>query len=392
MGMSAIIGRGRTVDTMAEHTPVPRVALEHTRGDRTPLDSVLTEHAHAAQVPTLADLLETMRVVSIPMNTQFRGVTVREAALFEAPNGWVEFSPFLEYEPLEASTWLASALDAGWLPQPQPLRHSIPVNATLPAVGPAEVPRVMERYGDLTNLHTVKVKVAGKNTTLEADIARLQALRSFAGDEVRIRIDVNGLWSLPDALDALAILEPFDLEYVEQPVRTVEELAELREQLAVRKIAIPIAADESIRKSDDPLRVAALGAADLIIVKAQPLGGAHRILSIVESTGLPTVVSSALDTAVGIAFGARVAAALPHLDHACGLGTGALFAGDVVGETSDDSVQALPGHVRDFRTVPGWPVPSPKKLARFEAAADRRAWWASRVTSCFDLLSRKPPQ
>lgn len=332
-------------------------------------------------LPSLDELLETLQVVSLPMNTPFRDVTVREAALFEAPGGWVEFSPFLEYETAEASTWLAAALDAGWQTQPEPVRHSVPVNATMPAVPASQVPEVMARYGDLAGLHTVKVKVAAHGEALEDDRARLRAVREIVGDDVRIRIDVNGRWSLDEAFAALTQLERFGLEYAEQPVATVEELARLREMLANAAVAVPIAADESIRKAEDPMRVAALGAADLIIVKAQPLGGARRVLDIVRDTGLPAVVSSALDTAVGIAFGARVAAALPALEHACGLGTGAFFDRDVVAGPL----------VHDFAIAPGWPEVDADALRQLGAGTARTGWWRERIADCYAQLTRDSP-
>ncbi|MCF2706774.1 o-succinylbenzoate synthase [Arcanobacterium haemolyticum] len=340
-----------------------------------------------ASLPSLPHLLASMRVLRIPMNTRFRGVTSREVALFEAPNGWVEFSPFLEYGPHEAATWLASTLDAGWLPQPDLRRTCIPVNATLPDVPAGRVPDVMSRYGNLDTLHTVKVKVGGAHSTFDDDVARLDALRALVGDGVKIRVDVNGTWDLDEALSNLSSLERFELEYAEQPVMDVEDLARLRDELARRGIDIAIAADESIRKASDPLRVAALGAADLIIVKAQPLGGARRILQIVEQTGLPAVVSSALDSAVGIAFGARVAAALPDLPYACGLGTGALFSDDVTPPWSADG--STPGHTYNFTTTPGWVVPDPAALTRLEAPRDRREWWGRRVEACFDVALRR---
>lgn len=345
----------------------------------------VSESVESAELPDLSTLLACMRVVSLPMNTKFRGVTYREAALFEAPQGWVEFSPFLEYGPRESATWLASALEAGWSRPPLERRSVIPVNATLPAVAPSEVSRVMDRYGDLTFLHTVKVKVAEENTDSSDDVARLQALRAYVGDNVRIRIDVNGKWNVAQATKAIESLQGFDLEYVEQPVATVEDLARVKEELAARQVETPIAADESIRKSDDPLRVAKLGAADLIIVKAQPLGGARRVLDVVRQTGLAAVVSSALDTPVGIAFGARIAAALPNLDHACGLGTGALFS---AGLTSVSDTLA-PGNVTDFQTIAGWPVPTQAKLGELAASKEREQWWRERVAACYQVLAAR---
>lgn len=331
-------------------------------------------HPPAAPLPGLEELLEGLRVVSLPMNTRFRGITVREAALLHGPNGWAEFSPFLEYETAEASAWLAAAIDDGWGPATPVLRERIPVNATLPAVPPEQVPEVLARFGDLSALHTIKVKVAEAGQALEDDRARLRAVRELVGGSVRVRIDANGHWSLAEAHAALTQLAAFDLEYAEQPVADVEDLARLRELLGASGVPVPIAADESIRKAEDPLRVARLGAADVIIVKAQPLGGIRRACEVVAASGLPAVVSSALDTAVGIALGARLAAALSTLDHACGLGTGAFFDRDVarVGAVTTGSLTARPERIE----------PDADRLDALDAGTARTGWWRERITAC----------
>ncbi|MGO1257154.1 o-succinylbenzoate synthase, partial [Microbacterium gubbeenense] len=277
-----------------------------------------------APLPPLAEILSSLRVVSLPLVTRFRGVDHREAALFEGPEGWGEFSPFLEYGAGEASTWLAAAIDFAYEPQPAPHRTRIGVNATVPAVPAAEVSGVLARYGAC---RTAKVKVAEAGQSLDDDIARVAAVRDLLGPEGRIRVDANAGWNVDEAERALHALAEFDLEYAEQPCASVAELAELRDRL--RKWDLPLAADESVRKSEDPLAVARAGAADIVIIKAQPLGGARRALDIVEQAGLAAVVSSAIDTSVGLAQGALLAAALPALDHDCGLGTAALLAADV---------------------------------------------------------------
>ncbi|WP_084627022.1 o-succinylbenzoate synthase [Pseudoclavibacter soli] len=337
-------------------------------------------HPSAASLPALDELLDGLRVVSLPMNTRFRGLTVREAALLHGPNGWGEFSPFLEYETAEASAWLASAIDDGWGPATPVLRERIAINATLPAVPPEQVPVVLERFGDLDALHTIKVKVAEAGQALEDDRARLRAVRELVGDSVRVRIDANAHWSLSEAHAALTQLAAFDLEYAEQPVAEVEDLARLRELLSTSGVPVPIAADESIRKAEDPLRVAQLGAADVIIVKAQPLGGIRRACEVVAASGLPAVVSSALDTAVGIALGARLAAALPSLDHACGLGTGAFFDHDVARATAVDHASLA---VRPVRVTP-----DPDRLDQLDAGTSRTGWWRERITACHRHLVR----
>ncbi len=323
-------------------------------------------------LPPLADLLATARVVTLPMHTRFRGVDTREALLFEGPEGWAEFSPFVEYADAEASTWLAAAIDFAWHPQPTALRDRIPVNATVPAVEAARVADVLARFA---GCRTVKVKVAEPGQTLADDVARVRAVRAAMGPEGRIRVDANGLWNVDEAEHAVHALADCDLEYVEQPCATVEELADLRRR--VKYMGIPVAADESVRKSSDPLAVARAKAADLLVVKAQPLGGVTHALQIVTAAGLPVVVSSALDTAIGLSQGAALAAALPTLDYDCGLGTASLFLDDVA------DLRAVDG------TIPvGRVTPDAAALDRLAASDDRRDWWLDRLSRCHEALGR----
>jgi len=315
--------------------------------------------------PALDELL------ALPMNTRFRGVDVREALLFEGPQGWAEFSPFTEYDDAEASTWLAAAIDFAWHEQSPALRDRIPVNATVPAVDAGRVPEVLARFD---GCRTAKVKVAERGQTVAEDIARVQAVRETMGIDGRIRIDANGGWNLDEAETAIHALAEYDIEYAEQPCATVPELAELRYR--VKHKGILIAADESIRKAEDPLAVAEAKAADLIVIKAQPLGGIRRALSIVAATGLPAVVSSALDTAVGLSQGAALAASLPQLDFDCGLGTASLFADDVA------EARPVDGSISAARVVP-----DAAALARLEASAERREWWIKRLERCHSLLT-----
>lgn len=328
-----------------------------------------TEH-----LPAIDELVERSRVVSIPLAVRFRGVDRREALLIEGPCAWGEFAPFLEYPPAEASRWLAGALEAAFTGWPEPQRDSIAVNATVPAVGPERVAEVLARYD---GCGTVKVKVAEHGQTLRDDLARVAEVRRVAGRGARVRVDANGGWSVGDARAAIDALRHYDLEYAEQPCATVEELAELRITLARNGIDVPIAADESIRKASDPLRVARLGAADLVVVKVAPLGGVRAALRIVEQCGLPAVVSSALDTSVGIAAGVALAAGLPRLDHACGLGTVALLTGDV----------AAPSLRPRSGALPVGPVAVDRELVeRWAATPDRVAWWHRRLRDAHAAL------
>jgi O-succinylbenzoate synthase len=321
-------------------------------------------------------VLAGLRVVAIPMRVRFRGVTVREAALLEGPAGWGEFSPFPEYEPPEASRWLTAALESAWHDWPEPRRDAVPVNATVPAVPAEQVPAVLARFD---GCRTAKVKVAERGQSLADDVGRVAAVRDAMGPSARVRVDANGAWDVDQARDALAALAAYDIEYAEQPCATVPELKELRAALARQGIDVPVAADESIRKAEDPLRVAREQAADVVVVKVAPLGGVRRALEVVQECGLPAVVSSALDTSVGMAAGVALAAALPDLPFACGLGTVALLEGDVAtgpmvprgGELAVKRVTADPG-----------------LLERWAAPADRQAWWHERVRACWTELQR----
>ncbi|KQR39252.1 o-succinylbenzoate synthase [Microbacterium sp. Leaf159] len=324
-------------------------------------------------LPPLADLLSSARIVALPMHTRFRGVDTREALLFEGPQGWAEFSPFLEYEDAEAATWLAAAIDFAWRPQPEPLRERIGVNATIPAIEASRVAEVLARFA---GCRTAKVKVAEPGQTLTDDIDRVRAVRDVMGPEGRIRIDANGLWNVDEAEHAVHALNEFDLEYVEQPCATVPELAEVRTR--VKYMGIPVAADESIRKSSDPLAVAREKAADLLVIKAQPLGGITHALQIITAAGLPVVVSSALDTAVGLSQGAALAAALPTLDYDCGLGTASLFLDDVADRRPVD------GSIPAARVTP-----DAAALTRLAASDERRDWWLDRLARCYAVLDAR---
>jgi O-succinylbenzoate synthase len=259
-------------------------------------------------------------VFDVPMNVRFRGQTRRSGVLVEGPAGWGEFSPFPEYDAPTCARWLAAAREAacdGW---PAAVRATIPVNTTVPAVGPDAAASMVRASG----CRTAKVKVAERGQTLHDDVERVAAVRDALGPDGRVRIDANAAWTVDDATAALRLLSRFDLEYAEQPVRTLEEMAELR-----RRVDVPLAADESVRTAEDPLRITGLDAADVVVLKVQPLGGVRRCLEVADACGLPVVVSSAVETSVGIAAGLALAAALPDLPYACGLGTVQLLAADV---------------------------------------------------------------
>jgi o-succinylbenzoate synthase len=306
-----------------------------------------------------------MRVFAIPMTTRFRGITVREGALIRGEAGWGEWSPFTEYPPEVAEPWLRCAEEAAAGDWPAPLRDSVPVNATVPVVGPEVAHELVRRSG----CATAKVKVADPGSALGDDLARVEAVRDALGPSGRLRVDANGAWSVDEAVAAIVALDRAagGLEYVEQPCASVEELAACR-----RRVDVPIAADESIRRASDPYRVRDLEAADVAVLKVQPLGGVRACLRIAEDIGMPVVVSSALETSLGIAAGMALAAALPSLEHACGLATRTLLTGDVAAPELVPVNGALPVVV---------PTVVPAMVDLYAATPQRVAWWEDRLAA-----------
>ena len=306
-------------------------------------------------------LLSTLRVVALPMKTNFRGVRVREVALFQGEYGWAEFSPFLEYDDQESSRWLASAVEAATQPRPQRFRDAIPVNGTIPAITDGN--RLKEIIESYPGCATFKVKV-GEN--LNEDLIRLQLLRTLR-PSAAIRLDVNGLWSVDDALKNLSTIndEIGEIQYVEQPCATIEELRELKSRADFN---LMIAADEVIRKAEDPFAVDLNGAADYVMLKVQPLGGITRCLEIAAHHGMPVVVSSALESAVGISYGLELAASIEHLSFDCGLATGSLISKDVASLPITNGSIAL----KSLEV----------NLEGLEVAPDRYEWWKNRAMRC----------
>jgi len=321
-------------------------------------------------LPPLDELLAGAVVVSLPMRVRFRGITTREVVLIQGPAGWGEFGPFPEYGDDEAAHWLRSAIESAWLGDPEPRRTAVPVNATVPAVDPDRVPEILARF---PGARTAKVKVAEKGQDLAQDIARVRAVRELIDN---VRVDANGGWEVDEAVTALtALTADAPLEYAEQPCATVPELVELRRRLP----DVPVAADESIRRAEDPLRVVRAGGADVAVVKVAPLGGARRLLALAAELaehGVPVVVSSALDSAVGMGSGLAAAAALPDLPYACGLGTGNFFTADVA------PVRAMADGVIPVGAI----APDPARLAEVRASGERVRWWTDRLRRCHALL------
>ncbi|MFF0528155.1 o-succinylbenzoate synthase [Nocardia amikacinitolerans] len=321
-----------------------------------------------------ADISPEPVVYAIPLRTRFRGITVREGMLIPGPLGWGEFCPFPEYDDREAAGWLATALEqvtTGW---PEPVRERIPINCTVPAIDPERAHLIVSTSG----CRTAKVKVADHPDSLAEDLARVEAVRDALGPDGGIRVDANAVWDVDTAITHITQIDRAagGLEYVEQPCRTIDELAAVR-----RKVDVRIAADESIRRAEDPLRVAVAGAADVAVLKCTPLGGVRRALEVAAAAGLPCVVSSALETSVGLGAQLALAGALPELDFACGLGTISLFEGDVVTE----SLRPVNG----FLPVPRAPLsPDPDLLDHYRHPdPDRVAWWNARYERVHALLA-----
>ena len=310
-------------------------------------------------------LLASMQVVALPLKSKFRGITVREVALFQGPAGWGEFAPFLEYDDAESSTWLLSAIDAATNPAPMAYRGFVKVNATLPALDNAK--EIEELLQSFAGCDTVKIKV-GEN--LGEDIVRVARVRALL-PKAKLRLDVNGGWSVEQALINLYEIyeEVGPLEYVEQPCATLEELSELKTKLV---IDFKITGDEVIRKAVDPFAIDLAGAVDILMLKVAPLGGITRAREIGAHHKLPMVVSSALDSAVGISNGLQLAASLPSLDYACGLATGQLLSADVAElpiQNGQLEVKAL--------------SPDAELLAKYAVPVERLTWWKERTKRAF---------
>ncbi|MCL2470125.1 MAG: o-succinylbenzoate synthase [Propionibacteriaceae bacterium] len=305
-------------------------------------------------------------VFSIPMPVRFRGITVRQGMLVRGEAGWAEWSPFLEYAPAEAALWWRATMEAANHGFPQPVRDRVPVNATIPAIDPTTAHRLTSQSG----CQTAKVKVAEPGQTLADDLARVEAVRDALGHNGKLRVDANGGWEVDQANKALRQLSRFDLEYAEQPCASVEELAALRLK---PDFPVRIAADESIRKTGDPRRVVRLHGADVAILKVQPLAGVRACLNLAEDLGIDVVVSSAVETSVGLRAGIALAAALPELPYACGLNTGPLLSTDVV----TDPLLAHDGwiEVRDVHI-------DPDRLTAVQADAQTTRWWQDRLAQC----------
>jgi O-succinylbenzoate synthase len=325
--------------------------------------------------PSLSSLVAASRVVSVPLRTKFRGITERELLVFEGANGWSEWAAFTEYSDEEAATWLAAAIEWGFAPLPKTQRQSVKVNAILPAVKPEEVSKILSRAGKFS---TVKIKVAEAGQDLSEDLARILEVHSLF-PEAKIRLDANGGFDIAQAMQLLEKLsfEGVELQYFEQPVASIAELAEIKLEISKRGLTTPIAADESVRKSSDPLAVELAGAADILVLKSAPLGGIASALEIAASSKLPVVSSSAMQSSIGLAAELHFAACLDSMEFDAGLGTINLFAGDLV----KDSLRPVDGVLEVSR-----PEVSTSALDTLKAEDHRYDWWIARLERCGRLI------
>jgi O-succinylbenzoate synthase len=304
-------------------------------------------------------LLDSLRVVALPTKTNFRGIKIREVALFKGEYGWAEFSPFLEYEDAECAAWLACAIEAATQPRPKLFRSTINVNGTIPAIDDEkEISKIVDLY---PGVKTFKIKV-GDN--IELDLTRIKAVRSLRPDSA-IRVDVNGAWTVDQAVSFLKLAG--EIEYIEQPCASVEELRELK-----KRIDVKIAGDEVIRKAVDPFALDLNGVVDILMLKVQPLGGIKRIHNLIDHHKLPVVVSSALESAIGIDYGLVLAGSIDHLDYGCGLATGSLLAKDVANISIDSGQMKISSPTPIFDGL--------------DVSNERFEWWKNRIMRTAELL------
>jgi O-succinylbenzoate synthase len=320
-----------------------------------------------------AQVLADIRVLSLPLKTSFRGVTTREIMVFRGQQRFAEFSPFLEYDDQESALWLQAALNFANEDLPELKREAIPVNATLPAVQSDQIAQLLENY---PGFRTVKIKVAEKGQTLDQDLSRIRKVSQLYPN-AKIRLDANGGFDVDQALSLIRALGSIELEYFEQPVATIRQLVELRSELKSAGQQLKIAADESIRKASDPLLVAREKAADIAVIKMQPLGGIARAKAIAEESGLEIVVSSALESSLGIAQGLYLAGSLESLNYDCGLWTQNLFKADIVTQ---------PLRIEDSKIIIEVPQLDPEMLDRYAVASERERFWLARLERCLELL------
>jgi o-succinylbenzoate synthase len=304
-----------------------------------------------------------LQVVSIPVKNTFRGIKSREIALFEGPAGWSEFSPFLEYDNKQSATWMKAALEAATKPAPTPLRNEIMVNATLPNVKPGEVEKVLSNFDGCT---IIKIKI--NDFTIDRELL-IESLKHVPN--AKFRLDINGGWTLDEAIVNLKNYEgEFAglIDYVEQPCIDIADLKVLKNETGIK-----IAVDESIRKFLGSDLTKLKDVADIAVIKWAPSGGINAALDLIKQISLPVVVSSALDSSVGISHGLALACAIPNLYGACGLATVALLEGDV----TSDSLLASKGVIANHKITPD-------RISEFKVDNHRQKWWQDRADLIYE--------
>jgi O-succinylbenzoate synthase len=304
-----------------------------------------------------------LQVVSIPVKNTFRGIKSREIALFEGPAGWSEFSPFLEYDNKQSAIWMKAALEAATKPAPTPLRNEVMVNATLPNIKPGEVEKVLSNFDGCT---TIKIKI--NDFTIDKELL-IESLKHVPN--AKFRLDVNGGWTLDEAIVNLKNYEgEFAglIDYVEQPCIDIADLKVLKNETGIK-----IAVDESIRKFLGSDLTKLKDVADIAVIKWAPSGGINAALDLIKQISLPVVVSSALDSSVGISHGLALACAIPNLYGACGLATVALLEGDV----TSDSLLASKGVIANHKITPD-------RISEFKVDNHRQKWWQDRADLIYE--------
>ena len=304
-----------------------------------------------------------LQVVSIPVKNTFRGIKSREIALFEGPAGWSEFSPFLEYDNKQSATWMKAALEAATKPAPTPLRNEVMVNATLPNIKPGEVEKVLSNFDGCT---TIKIKI--NDFTIDRELL-IESLKHVPN--AKFRLDINGGWTLDEAIVNLKNYEgEFAglIDYVEQPCIDIADLKVLKNETGIK-----IAVDESIRKFLGSDLTKLKDVADIAVIKWAPSGGINSALDLIKQISLPVVVSSALDSSVGISHGLALACAIPNLYGACGLATVALLEGDV----TSDSLLASKGVIANHKVTPD-------RISEFKVDNQRQKWWQDRADLIYE--------
>jgi len=304
-----------------------------------------------------------LQVVSIPVKSSFRGIKFREIALFEGPAGWSEFSPFIEYDNKQSVTWLKASLEAATKPAPNPLRNEVMVNATLPNIKPSEVEKFLLNFDGCT---TIKIKI--NDFIIDSELL-IESLKYVPN--AKFRLDINGGWTLDEAVVNLKNYgEEFAglIDYVEQPCLDIADLKALKNETGIK-----IAVDESIRKFLGSDLTKLKDVADVAVIKWAPSGGISAALELIEQISLPVVISSALDSSVGISHGLALACAIPNLYGACGLATVALLEGDV----TSNSLIASNGVIVNRRVTPD-------RISEFKVDNQRQKWWQDRADEIYE--------